>query len=313
MWSLFSDFFETVFNLDNRLFRTLRDLVIPGELSIKYLAGKQRPFFQPLRLFFVSTVLMLSAYAIFTADRVGESFDTSIEEARAGAYQRLFEANLRAELDTMAMEMADPEATTLLETIEEQHLNSSPDSLTLGLLDVDEDNVEGVQLKVSEADFYTLSSRELLEKYEVEGWLAQYEAKQLHAIMRSGSRAIAGMMGQLIWGIVFIIPLAALMLKIIYIRRKRTYVEHLVFSLHVHAFLFLLQALAAIVFYWFDTPAFLWATIPLTIIYFVVALKRVYRQGWGKTLIKTWLLFLGYTMILSTAFGIGVLGALMLY
>lgn len=310
---LFSDFFETVFNLDNRLFRTLRDLVIPGQITIKYLAGKQRPFFQPLRLFFVSTVLMLSAYAIFAGDRAGESFDTSIEEARGGAYQQIFESDLRAELDSLETEFSGAASAALLDTIRSRHLSNPPDSIFVGILDIDENNVGGMELKVSEADFYTLSSGELLEKYKVEGWLAQYQTKQLHAIMRSGSRAIPGIMGQLIWGIVFIIPITALMLKFIYIRRKHTYVEHLVFSLHTHSFLFLIQALAAIVFYWFDTPALLWATIPLTIIYFIVAQKRVYRQGWFKTLIKAWLLFIGYTMIVSTAFGIGVVGALLMY
>lgn len=314
LWTLFSGFFETVFNLDNRLFRTLRDLVIPGQLTIKFLAGRQRPYFQPLRLFFASTVLMLSAYAIFTADRVGKKFDASIENARSNAYHKVFEHDMLQQLDSLEEEFPTTDAQALLDTIRARHLTMEQDSMHLGIIDIKADNsLDGKELVIPAVDFHTLPIDTLIQKYNIENWIAQYQVKQIVSVSRSGSRAIAGIMGQLIWGVVFLIPLSALMLKLIYIRRKRTYVEHLVFSLHVHAFLFLLQALAAIVFYWFNSNILLWATIPLTILYFIAAQKHVYNQGWIKTLIKAWLLFFGYTMILSMAFGFGMLGALLLY
>ena len=311
---MFSDFFETVFNLDNRLFRTLRDLFIPGELTNKYLAGKQRPFFQPLRLFFVSTVLMLSAHAILAVEKVGDKFNASIENARAGAYERAFASELSAKLDTIAMEYPGASNLALLDTIKARNPTTSSDSIRIGILNVKAYNdIQGEELAVAAVDFYTLSPQEIIALYEVTDWQSQYLVRQFYALMHSDSRAITNIMGQLIWGVIFLIPMSALMLKLIYIRRKRTYVEHLVFSLHVHALIFLLQALAAIVFYWFDTSVLLWATLPLTIVYFIGAQKRVYRQGWIKTLIKAWLLFIGYSVILSMAFGIGILASFLLF
>lgn len=314
LWNLFSDFFETIFNLDNRLFITLRDLVVPGKLTNKYLAGKQRPFFQPLRLFFVSTVLMLSTYAILTVDRVGDTFDSTIETARAKAYHRIFELEMLADLDTLEKEFPAASSLALLDTIRSRHLTLGRDSMTIGYIEFRNDNtLNGKNLMVDMVDFHTMPPGELAEKYGVEHWMHRYQISQIVTIARSGARSITNIMGQLIWGVVFLIPLSALMLKLIYIRRKRNYVEHLVFSLHVHSFLFLLQALAAIVFYWFDSQVLLFATIPLTVIYFVLAQKRVYRQGWGKTFMKAFLLFLGYCFILSLAVGIGVLASLILY
>ncbi|WP_173021438.1 DUF3667 domain-containing protein [Lewinella sp. W8] len=314
LWGLFSELFETVFNLDNRLFRTLRDLPIPGQLTIKYLAGVQRPFFQPLRLFFVSTVLMLGAYSIFAVDRVGESFDASVESRRSNAYHRLFEFELRAELDTLAEEFPDPDARALLDTIRTRHLSASRDSMSLAYLDLhDLQRIQDRTIYIDVADYNTMSPEQIPEKYGVKGWLNRYQISQNAAINRAGGRGVANLMGQMIWGILILIPLTALMLKLFYVRRKRTYVEHMVFSLHVHSFLFLFQALAALVFYWFDSPAVLWASIPVTIVYFIVAQKRVYRQGWGKTLIKAFLMFFGYNFILTISTAVAMVFSLILY
>lgn len=80
------------------------------------------------------------------------------------------------------------------------------------------------------------------------------------------------------------------------------YVEHLVFGLHTHAFTFL-------VFFWivFTVGLFGWNAytqaigIALTVwivVYFVLALKRVYAQGWFKTIMKASLLGVTYQFVL---------------
>lgn len=314
LWLLFSDFFEAVFNLDNRLFRTLGNLPVPGQLTIKYLAGRQQPFFRPLRLFFVATVLMLSAFAIVVADRMGEEIDQDIADARANAYRSVFESELRTHLDSLPEALSTAGGSDLIDTIKTRFLSTEPDSVGIDFFEDGSMTIsESAGTLIAEADFYALSAQEITDKYGITDWFERYQLKQILAISRSGSRAVPTIMGQLIWGVLLIVPLAALMLKLAYIRRRRTYVEHLVFTLHVHAFLFLFQALAALTFYWFESPIMWWVSIPVTIVYFIVALKRTYQQGWLKTLLKVVLLYFGYCFILSTAFGIGVLGALALF
>jgi hypothetical protein len=80
-----------------------------------------------------------------------------------------------------------------------------------------------------------------------------------------------------------LLPVYALILKLLYVRRKRYYVEHFIFALHVHAFVFLIFFLMLIIPEWLDFILLL--TVP---IYIWLALKRVYAQGWIKTTIK-WL------------------------
>lgn len=51
------EFFESFWHLDGRVFRTLRDLPVPGRVACNYLAGQRVRYIAPLRLFIVLTLL----------------------------------------------------------------------------------------------------------------------------------------------------------------------------------------------------------------------------------------------------------------
>lgn len=96
-------------------------------------------------------------------------------------------------------------------------------------------------------------------------------------------------------------PVFALLLGILYVRRKRGLLEHLVLTLHLHSFLFafgiVLIALRAATGVGVPGP---WLSLLLSV-YFVLTIKRVYRQGWIRTLLKSFILFCAYPVILVFA------------
>ena len=49
--------FESFWHLDGRVFRTLRELWVPGRVALNYLAGHRVRYIAPLRLFVVLSVL----------------------------------------------------------------------------------------------------------------------------------------------------------------------------------------------------------------------------------------------------------------
>ena len=51
------EFFEAFWHLDGRVFRTLRDLMVPGRVAVNYLAGKRVRYIAPLRLFVILSLL----------------------------------------------------------------------------------------------------------------------------------------------------------------------------------------------------------------------------------------------------------------
>jgi hypothetical protein len=101
------------------------------------------------------------------------------------------------------------------------------------------------------------------------------------------------------------LPVYALLLKLLYVRRQRFFVEHFIFALHVHAFMFAVFLLEVIVRKVPVLPGLIWLWIP---IYSLIAMKTVYGQGWVKTGLKWFALGNAYLVVLS--FGV-VLGLTM--
>ncbi|TRZ49294.1 DUF3667 domain-containing protein [bacterium] len=94
--------------------------------------------------------------------------------------------------------------------------------------------------------------------------------------------------------IILLIPVVALLLKLIYIRKKKIFYEHLIFTLHIHSFVFLFAIIIELIIL---TTGYLlewWIAIPLILIYVFLALKHVYRQKFLMTLVSNLMLWIGY-------------------
>lgn len=92
-------------------------------------------------------------------------------------------------------------------------------------------------------------------------------------------------------------PVLAVLLALVYRRRRRLFVEHLVFSLHFHAFAFLVGGAAAFL------PERLWARglnlamLAVFLAYLAVALTRVYGGRWWITAGRMAFLVFGYLVL----------------
>jgi hypothetical protein len=100
------------------------------------------------------------------------------------------------------------------------------------------------------------------------------------------------------------LPLFALLLKLFYFRSRRYYIEHLIFSLHMHTWAFMAfllwdgyGKLIALGPNWLHA-VFSWAMAGWVIWYPLKALRVVYGQSWRKTLVKAVLLGGIYSIVL---------------
>ena len=140
------------------------------------------------------------------------------------------------------------------------------------------------------------------------------------AAKKDPRRLIEAVFARLPWTLGLLMPLFAVLLKIVYIFKRRLYMEHLMVALHSHAFIFmslLLLAIITLLRNWTRrvgagarfglqlrcaTPIWIWLPI-----YLFLMQKRVYRQGWIMTFIKYSFIGICYTVIIS----IGLVGALL--
>ncbi len=107
--------------------------------------------------------------------------------------------------------------------------------------------------------------------------------------------------------VVFILlPAFALLLKLIYIRSKRFYVEHLVFSFYFHSYVFFVLLVITLIQSAriggiSENADIVFLAIPVNL-YF--GMLRVYRQRKGKTFAKFSLLIIGYCFVLFFAMAV---------
>lgn len=105
-----------------------------------------------------------------------------------------------------------------------------------------------------------------------------------------------------------LLPLFALLMKVLYLRRHILYAAHVIFALHVHTALYLMF-LAAIGLGFIPGLAG-WVVLAFVFgppIYLAFALRRTYGQSWFKTLVKELLLGSLYVPLVLT----GAIGAIL--
>ena len=103
-----------------------------------------------------------------------------------------------------------------------------------------------------------------------------------------------------------LLPIFALVLKFYYLFARRFYMEHLIFSVHIHTFVLMtlilftvfsrLESIVPDQYAWMlEIPQFV--LFVWILIYSFLAQKRVYRQSWWLTLIKYNLVYITYSII----------------
>ena len=129
----------------------------------------------------------------------------------------------------------------------------------------------------------------------------------------NGQQSIAkAMFNVLPQTLIVMMPIFALMLKLVYLFRRRLYMEHLIVALHSHAFIALAVTLVML-FSWlaglvaaggFLETVFNWArglTIAWIPLYLLLMQKRVYMQGWPMTVAKYAVLGICYSILVGFA------------
>lgn len=307
---LLQEFVANLFNLDNRIFRTLGTLAVPGKLTQEYFKGRHVPFYHPVRLFLISAGLFTAMLTI-TLGRSGlKDFKMGLD-----AEKDIFQENAQyRRLDTISLQVKEqftsPEVAEALDTLKTKFVRKPKTKTTINTttepgrdttIEIESNllslaNKDSISLnksfrfgqdeiKVAVKDIMELTEDELVVKYGVEGFGERLFFRQYVRITKGGTKFIFYLIGNTIWMMLVMMPMLALVLKLLYIRRGYFYYEHLLFSFHTHTFVFLLYALLmALGSYVPDDLASL--SFPALGIYLYLAMKRFYGQGWLKTLLK---------------------------
>ena len=227
--------FESITHADSRLWRTLGYLLVkPGRLTREFLDGRRARYLPPFRLYLViSLAFFLIAGKPGFLDDDSQSEDSS--ERIAGLYKAADELQAQAQNNPAMAPVAE-------------QLRASAKR--------EQERVE--KLKASGADAATIE-RETGDKIEIAG-CAKFEPnvpnasrgyQVIHGFCQKMSHTsarefLATIMHNVPRAMFVFLPLLALIMKLLYWRPKRYYVEHLLFLVHNHAFVFLAFSIVAL-------------------------------------------------------------------
>lgn len=277
--SIVHDFLDTVFEYDSRIWRSLVPLYLrPGRITNEFLAGKRVRFVLPFRLFFVLTVVAFLALQVIVEPEL------EVNGADANAIQ---DATAVAEREEAARaEGREPPPAT------------GQSGLTF--------NGERWDMEANplEIDWLPQGANTRLNR-----WIARAE-RNFERAQEDPGWMLDAFLSLLPAALFVLMPLFALLLKLLYIGKRWLYTAHLVVALHSHSFL----ALALLVSVLLDALAdaaggAVWAAAPLGFLYglslawiplyLLIMQKRVYAQGWGMTALKYCTIGTIYVTILS--------------
>jgi hypothetical protein len=329
--SIMGDFLDTVLNIDSRVFRTIGPLIFrPGYLTQEYFSGRRIRFVSPVRLFFFLAVLtfLLAQFSLpemgpgerddaiqvnnGSGNKIAKSKTIEeVEKLRTDTLAELAEAKRETGAIPMvgaALEKAkaevNREADKRIAELKKENPSATADTRTPAKTtptvdpDMDDDGNISFNGEVWHPEKNPIKVSWVPDA--VNKWfnsLAQRATDNGKKINKDPKVIVEAVLSSLPMTLFIMLPIFALLLKIMFIFKRRLYMEHLIVALHSHAFLMI--AIFILILFndmsawlgaasWLITPiniltTLLWIWMP---IYLFLMQKRVYQQGWILTFIK---------------------------
>lgn len=301
---LLANFWSTLTNLDNSAFNTLKYIWTPWKLTRYYVEGKKKSFLNPVRIFIITMILhfgvLISSFDL-SSFTLSQDLYTDYEQNKL--YEQYQDA--KKQTDTLA----HASFISLLETtLFKDGAEMSNDTVT-------NFNFNGVDFRLKAKDIIELPIDSIYTKYGYTKFIDKLIAKQLIKSFKNPDGTIRYVLGNLIWAILLTILILAGFFKLIYWRKKLTYVEHLIFLMNVHSLAFIVNTILLLIFSlklvnWNGEDAKINLSLSFflipTIIFFI-AMYKYYEQSFLKTSIKSMLSSIVYLtanlfFIILTAF-----------
>jgi hypothetical protein len=298
---LVKHFFEDVTHFDSKLFLTIKDLIFrPGFLTREYVAGRRMSYLNPIRMYiFISAMCFL---AIFAGKHEHKEEDETDQQA-VNTYRQHLADSLRA---------TNPGLAARIDTVKEKSKDESL-SLKMGGGNVIIDMTEYKYNNIHEFDSVQATLPDSAKDKGVMGWILRHNIKEKAKHGRAKMHIEVDISHDIPKLMFILLPLFALYVSWFYSKKKYYYVNHAIFSVHYHSFVFLLFLVSALLVRiipgdWIDVILIVVATL-LSFIYLVAALHGMYGQSFWRCILKALGISLLYSITLGIASSLLMIGA----
>lgn len=311
-------FLYDITHFDSKFFDSMKYLLFrPGFLPEEYIKGRRASYLNPVKKYvFTSAVFFLLFFSVFV--KTG-SITTNLDQALTRA-ERM--EKIRQGEQELAKNPANADWQKVLALLKDSSRVMTQADLIRIWDDFDFVNIsERVYKSREEYD----SVQAALPPGNRDSWFTGLIQKRNLALKkkygndpRTGTQKMTDAFLHKLPYLLFVsLPLFALLLKLLYIRRKEYYyADHGIFSIYHYIFSFFLLALVFTLEKLESMTGQAWMSwISLLLffsggVYLYMAMKRFYKQGHGKTLLKFLLLNIGGLLLLIILFILFILLAL---
>ena len=260
---LVGDFFAW----DSRIWRTLLPLIFrPGFLTAEYMAGRRARYVPPLRLY------LILSFALFLLLSVATPIEISGQDAT---------------VDGPPGEQVGREE------------EPAESVVRIGIGSADEE----ASMPAADDTASDMSGRIDLADEDSPRWLQNIDQRMednVSAVQDDPGEYIAELVEYLPQMMFLMLPLFAVLLRICYLFSPYHYLQHLVFSLNYHSFVFLLYLVSfALGKFGTDVGGFLFLVL---LAYLPVGLWRAYGSGIAGAIAKSLLIYFSYGILLVVGF-----------
>lgn len=290
------DLFSTLFNLESKFFQTLKALFIPGRLTKDFFQGKRNAYYKPMRLFTLSFLANLAVLGYF-ANQHATVQDGQISLSKELNDIKIGTDSLWQDLDQKhdSLDSVYAEVLNVRQKIDSSYFKTADSIMVFdGFVMTDgQGNQSNMVHKVSVKDIKELDDEALTAKYNKKKFYEKILFLQYLKILDDQKGMIPFAIGNLLWMMILLIPTLALVFHLLYIRRKKYYVEHVIFLLYFHPVAFISISLVLLLQSFLPNYTIL-VVLAGILIFFFFSIKNYFQQSWIKTFIKLCILLFCY-------------------
>lgn len=301
VWHLFVHFFNDVTHFDGKFFTTMKPLLLkPGFLTNEYVKGRRASYLNPIRMYlFISAVFFL-----LLMSAVGDNF-TAGETVTINGKEKVPIDSLDKLLAAEGLDSLERKAMT--DSVRKNSLAGENNFNRFDFFDKNSPHT------IHEYD----SLQKKLPKKERDDFLDRWGTKRLIAVNeyveKHGRREFMNKVWANSWHslpkVFFIsLPIFAMMLMLLYVRRRKDfyYVSHAIFTVHIYCFSFILWTIFLLLQNIPYVGGILAGLIPFIIFFYLYkAMRKFYKQGRAITILKFIFMYFGIS-ILVILLAIGV-------
>lgn len=292
---LLANFISSFWSYEGKFLLTSKYLITrPGFLAKEYNSGRRESYYHPARMYvFISFIFFLIFFSLPDSGQTDNLIKVSDKKTANREMEKLDSVMAGdSTLRTVMPGLADSIKSKAAKKKKDGNFRlSSSDYESVAQYDSLQQSLPGDKRDGWVKRKFTVRGIELNEKYK--GDMSGFGKDFGKAFMENFSKILF-----------FLLPVFALILKLLYVRRDFYYSEHLVFSIYYYNFVYLAGSVYMLVNL---VPSLGWlaALIALWIyVYLLISMKRMYGQSWRKTVFK-YVIFL-FAFLLSAAVGMTI-------